>query len=466
MRIGVPRETRPGETRVAATPKTVEQIIALGYAVFVETGAGAASSFDDAAYARAGADVIDDAVWNADVLLKINAPSDAEIARLRPGQVVVSLLSPALNPGLVDALAARGVTALAMDAVPRISRAQSLDVLSSMANIGGYRAVIEAAHEFGSFFTGQVTAAGKVPPAKVLVVGAGVAGLAAIGTANSLGAIVRAFDARPEVGEQVESMGAEFLRIDVEETGPSADGYAKETSADFDAKAAALYAEQAADVDIVITTALIPGRPAPRLLTEAMVASMKPGSVIVDMAAANGGNVAGSVADEKVVTANGVTILGYTDLPGRLPTQASQLFGTNLVNLLKLLTPEKDGELTLDLDDVVQRGMTVVREGEVLWPPPPVQVSAAPASTDVVPATAAPVKAVKEPMSANRRLGLMGVGAAFFLLVASVAPQPFLGHFMVFMLSVVIGFYVIGNVHHALHTPLMSVTNAISGIIV
>ena len=466
MRIGVPRETRPGETRVAATPKTVEQIIALGYAVFVETGAGAASSFDDAAYARAGADVIDDAVWNADVLLKINAPSDAEIARLRPGQVVVSLLSPALNPGLVDALAARGVTALAMDAVPRISRAQSLDVLSSMANIGGYRAVIEAAHEFGSFFTGQVTAAGKVPPAKVLVVGACVAGLAAIGTANSLGAIVRAFDARPEVGEQVESMGAEFLRIDVEETGPSADGYAKETSADFDAKAAALYAEQAADVDIVITTALIPGRPAPRLLTEAMVASMKPGSVIVDMAAANGGNVAGSVADEKVVTANGVTILGYTDLPGRLPTQASQLFGTNLVNLLKLLTPEKDGELTLDLDDVVQRGMTVVREGEVLWPPPPVQVSAAPASTDVVPATAAPVKAVKEPMSANRRLGLMGVGAAFFLLVASVAPQPFLGHFMVFMLSVVIGFYVIGNVHHALHTPLMSVTNAISGIIV
>ena len=326
--------------------------------------------------------------------------------------------------------------------------------------------VIEAAHEFGSFFAGQGTAAGKVPPAKVLVVGAGVAGLAAIGTANSLGAIVRAFDARPEVGEQVESMGAEFLRIDVEETGPSADGYAKETSADFDAKAAALYAEQAADVDIVITTALIPGRPAPRLLTEAMVASMKPGSVIVDMAAANGGNVAGSVADEKVVTANGVTILGYTDLPGRLPTQASQLFGTNLVNLLKLLTPEKDGELTLDLDDVVQRGMTVVREGEVLWPPPPVQVSAAPASTDVVPATAAPVKAVKEPMSANRRLGLMGVGAAFFLLVASVAPQPFLGHFMVFMLSVVIGFYVIGNVHHALHTPLMSVTNAISGIIV
>ena len=465
MRIGVPRESRPGETRVAATPKTVEQITALGYAVFVEAGAGLASSFDDAAYLRAGADVIDDAVWNADVLLKINAPSDAEITRLRAGQVVVSLMSPALNPQLVDALAARGVTALAMDAVPRISRAQSLDVLSSMANIGGYRAVVEAAHEFGSFFTGQVTAAGKVPPAKVLVVGAGVAGLAAIGTARSLGAVVRAFDARPEVAEQVESMGADFLRIDVEETGPSADGYAKETSADFDAKAAQLYAAQAADVDIVITTALIPGRPAPRLLTEAMVESMKPGSVVVDMAAANGGNVAGSVADEKVVTPGGVTILGYTDLPGRLPTQASQLFGTNLVNLLKLVTPDKDGEFVLDLDDVVQRGMTVVRDGEVLWPPPPVQVSAAPvASTTVAPVVAA--MPPKVPMSADRRLALMGLGALVFLLVASVSPQPFLGHFMVFMLSVVIGFYVIGNVHHALHTPLMSVTNAISGIIV
>ena len=462
MRIGVPRETRPGETRVAATPKTVEAIRALGYAVFVERGAGALSSFDDAAYLRAGADVIDEAVWNADVLLKINAPSEAEIALLRPGQVVVSLLAPALSPELVQTLAARGVTALAMDAVPRISRAQSLDVLSSMANIGGYRAVVEAAHEFGSFFTGQVTAAGKVPPAKVLVVGAGVAGLAAIGTASSLGAVVRAFDARPEVGEQVESMGAEFLRIDIEQGGPSADGYARETTADFDAKAAELYAAQAADVDIIITTALIPGRPAPRLITEDMVASMKPGSVVVDMAASNGGNVAGTVADQKVVTDNGVTILGYTDLPGRLPTQASQLFGTNLVNLLKLVTPGKDGELALDLDDPVQRGMTVVRDGEVLWPPPPVQVSAAPA------AVAAPVepKPAKVPMSANRRLGYLGIAAAVFLLIASVSPEPFLGHFMVFMLSVVIGFYVIGNVHHALHTPLMSVTNAISGIIV
>ncbi len=465
MRIGVPRESRPGETRVAATPKTVEQLVGLGYTVFVQRGAGRAASFDDDSYRTAGADVIDDAVWNADVVLKVNAPSDAEIALLRHGQILASLLSPALEPALVEKLAARGVTALAMDAVPRISRAQSLDVLSSMANIGGYRAVVEAAHEFGSFFTGQVTAAGKVPPAKVLVVGAGVAGLAAIGTASSLGAVVRAFDARPEVAEQVESMGADFLRIDVADDGPSADGYARETSEDFDAKAAALYAEQARDVDIVITTALIPGRPAPRLFTEEMVASMKPGSVVVDMAAANGGNVAGTVAGQKVVTDNGVTILGYTDLPGRLPTQASQLFGTNLVNLLKLLTPDKDGEAHLDLDDVVQRGMTVVRDGEVLWPPPAVQVSAAPTpGTDVAPP--APAPAAKQPMSSTSKLTIAAGAAALFLLVSTFAPAPFLGHFLVFVLSVVIGFYVIRNVHHALHTPLMSVTNAISGIIV
>ncbi|NHA66541.1 Re/Si-specific NAD(P)(+) transhydrogenase subunit alpha [Phycicoccus flavus] len=467
MRIGVPRETVPGETRVAATPKTVEKLVGLGYTVFVESGAGALAAFDDEAYRTAGADVIDDAVWNADVVLKVNAPTETELERLRPGQLLAALLSPALRPELVEALAARGVTALAMDAVPRISRAQSLDVLSSMANIGGYRAVIEAAHEFGSFFTGQVTAAGKVPPAKVLVVGAGVAGLAAIGTANSLGAVVRAFDARPEVAEQVESMGAQFLRIEVEDEGPSADGYAKETSADFDAKAADLYAAQARDVDIVITTALIPGRPAPRLLTEDMVASMKPGSVVVDMAAANGGNVAGTVAGEKVVTDNGVTLLGYTDLPGRLPTQSSQLYGTNLVNLLKLLTPEKDGEVVLDLDDVVQRGMTVVRDGEVMWPPPPVQVSAAPApGTDVITVDTTATKARRRPLPAGTKLAAAGVAALLFLLVAAFSPAPFLGHFMVFMLSVVIGFYVIGNVHHALHTPLMSVTNAISGIIV
>ena len=471
MRIGVPQESLAGETRVAATPKTVEQLIGLGYAVFVQSGAGHRATFEDDAYVEAGADVVGDEVWNTDIILKINAPSPVEIDRLRGGQNIVSLLSPALKPELVSALAERGVTALAMDAVPRISRAQSLDVLSSMANIGGYRAVIEAAHEFGSFFTGQVTAAGKVPPAKVLVIGAGVAGLSAIGTAGSLGAVVRAFDARSEVAEQVESMGADFLRIAIEDAGPSTDGYAKETGEDFNAKAAELYAAQAADVDIVITTALIPGKPAPRLLTEAMVAAMKPGSVIVDMAAANGGNVAGSVADQKIVTDGGVTILGYTDLPGRLPTQASQMFGTNLVNLLKLVTPEKDGNFTLDLEDQVQRGMTVVHDGEVLWPPPPVQVSAAPAAdgkdgAGAASAGLAGVKEAKKPRDPRMKYLWMAIGALVFALVASASPAVFLGHFTVFALAVIVGFYVISNVSHALHTPLMAETNAISGIII
>ena len=463
MLIGVPAESKPGEARVAATPKTVGQLIGLGYDVAVERDAGARASFSDDAYAAAGATVVaGEQAWAGDVVLKVNAPTDAEIALLRPGALLASLVSPALNPDLVAHLAAAGVTALAMDAVPRISRAQSLDVLSSMANIGGYRAVIEAAHEFGSVFTGQVTAAGKVPPAKVLVVGAGVAGLAAIGTANSLGAIVRAFDARSEVGEQVESMGAQFLRIDVEDDGPSATGYAKEMGEDFNAKAAALYAEQAKDVDILITTALIPGRPAPRLFTEEMVASMKPGSVVVDMAAANGGNVAGSVADQLVTTAGGVRIIGYTDLPGRLPTQASQLFGTNLVNLLKLLTPGKDGRVVLDLEDVVQRGMTVCRDGETLWPPPQVQVSAAPAAA--APAPPAPKPAPK-PRDPRRKYVVMALAAVLFGLVAGNSPPDFLGHFTVFALAVIVGFYVISNVAHALHTPLMAETNAISGII-
>src|SRR5215210_8110125 len=381
MRIGVPRETRAGETRVAATPVTVGKLLQLGYEVIVEGGAGAASSFPDEAYAEAGATVgTADGAWQADVVLRVNAPAVEEIPRLRDGATLVSLLSPAFNPDLVEALAARPITVLAMDAVPRISRAQSLDVLSSMANIAGYRAVIEAANKFGRFFTGQVTAAGKVPPAKVLVVGAGVAGLAAIGAAGSLGAIVRATDPRPEVADQVKSLGGEYLSIESPEEQVSATGYAKEMGDDYKAREAQLYAEQAGDVDIIITTALIPGKPAPRIITADMVASMKPGSVIVDMAAANGGNVEGTVKDEALVTDHGVTIIGYTDLAGRLPATASQLYGTNLVNLLKLLTPEKDGQLTLDFDDVVQRSVTVVRDGETTWPPPPVQVSAAPAA--------------------------------------------------------------------------------------
>jgi NAD(P) transhydrogenase subunit alpha len=372
-------------------------------------------------------------------------------------------LSPALHPELVDALAQRPITALAMDAVPRISRAQSLDVLSSMANIAGYRAVVEAAHTFGRFFTGQVTAAGKVPPAKVLVAGAGVAGLAAIGAASSLGAIVRATDVRPEVAEQVRSLGGEYVGVPADEQQGGGTGYASVTSEDYNARAAVMYAEQAADVDIVITTALIPGRPAPRLITEEMVAAMRPGSVIVDMAAAQGGNVAGSVADEVVRTPNGVTIIGYTDLPARLPAQASQLYGTNLVNLLKLLTPGEDGQLVLDLDDVVQRAMTVVRDGEVLWPPPPVQVSAAPVAAPPPAPLALPEK---RPAPPGRRFALVGVAAAALFLLAGFSPNELIGHLTVFALAVVVGFYVIGSVHHALHTPLMSVTNAISGIIV
>ena len=465
MRIGVPKETRAGETRAAATPKTVAQLIALGYDVCVEPGAGVLASFADSAYEEAGASIAPtEEVWGSDIVVKINAPTDAEIEQLRPGAMLASLLAPALAPELLERLSAQGVTALAMDAVPRISRAQSLDVLSSMANVAGYRAVIEAAHEFGSLFTGQITAAGKVPPAKVLVVGAGVAGLAAIGTASSLGAIVRAFDARPEVGEQVESMGAEFLKIDVEQAAPSADGYAKETSADFNARAEELYAAQASEVDIIITTALIPGKPAPRLISAATVATMKPGSVIVDMAAANGGNCELSRPDELVVSDNGVRVIGYTDLPGRLPTQSSQLFGTNIVNLMKLLTPGKDGQVVLDFDDVVQRGMTVVRDGQKTWPPPPVQVSAQPVAAGAAagPALAKPAPKPKDP---RRRFAFMGLCAVIFLGVASVSPPEFLGHFTVFALACVVGYYVIFNVTHALHTPLMSETNAISGII-
>ncbi len=378
--IGVVAESSPGETRVSATPATVRQLIDLGYVVAVESGAGAKASFTDEAYVEAGA-VIAPAVdvWHSGIVFKVNAPSTFEISKLADGATLISLISPALNPDLVEALAQRPITVLAMDAVPRISRAQSMDVLSSMANIAGYRAVVEAAHVFGRFFTGQITAAGKVPPAKVLVAGVGVAGLAAIGTANSMGAIVRATDPRAEVADQVASLGGEYLAVDVE-TEQSTDGYAKATSEDYDRRAAEIYSEQAADVDIIITTALIPGRAAPVLITAADVASMKAGSVIVDMAASNGGNVEGSVAGEAVVTDNGVTIIGYTDLAGRLPTQASQLYGTNLVNLMKLLTPGKDGQLVLDLDDVVQRTITVVRDRETLWPPPPVQVSAAPAA--------------------------------------------------------------------------------------
>ncbi|ABL79805.1 NAD(P) transhydrogenase, alpha subunit [Nocardioides sp. JS614] len=446
---------------MAATAQTASRLVKLGYDVVVESGAGGPASQPDEAYAEAGVTVSSaEEVWSSDVVVKINAPTDDEVARLGRGATVVSLMAPARSPELVERLAAAGVTALAMDAVPRISRAQSMDVLSSMANVAGYRAVVEAAHAFGRQFTGQVTAAGKIPPARVFVVGAGVAGLAAIGAAGSMGAIVRAFDVRPEVAEQVESMGAEFVTVDMQSE-VSSDGYAKEMTAEQEKATAVMYDEEARAADIVITTALIPGRPAPRLIGEETVAGMRPGSVIVDMAAANGGNVAMTVADEEVVTDNGVRILGYTDLAGRLAAQTSQLYGTNVVNLLTLMTPEKDGALTLDLDDPVQRGLTVVREGEVLWPPPPVQVSAAPKA----PAPTAPAE--PPPPKKKRPMWLVFAAASVLLfLVATTAPAPLPEHFFVLTLAIVIGYYVIGHVHHALHTPLMSVTNAISGIIV
>jgi NAD(P) transhydrogenase subunit alpha len=470
MQIGVPKEILAGETRVAASPKSVEQLLKLGFEVNVEAGAGELASFDDAAFEAAGAKIVTtEQVWESDLILKVNAPlSDEEhdeIAQLKDGASLISFIWPAQNPELMEKLSSKNINVMAMDAVPRISRAQALDALSSMANIAGYRAVVEAAHEFGRFFTGQITAAGKVPPAKVLVAGAGVAGLAAIGAAGSLGAIVRAFDVRPEVKEQVQSMGAEFLEVDFKENSGSGDGYAKEMSDEFNKKAAELYAEQAKDVDIIITTALIPGRPAPKLITKEMVDSMKAGSVIVDLAAANGGNCEYTVADKVITTDNGVKIVGYTDMVGRLPTQSSQLYATNIVNLLKLLSKEKDGNINIDFEDVVLRGVTVVKEGEVTWPAPPIQVSAQPEQKPAQP-QAKPEPKFGEPTSPVKKIvGLVAAVGAFGW-IASVAPAAFLSHFTVFVLACVVGYSVVWNVTHALHTPLMSVTNAISGIIV
>jgi H+-translocating NAD(P) transhydrogenase subunit alpha len=471
MRIGVPKEARPGERLVAATPATVGQLAKLGYEVVVEHGAGEAASFPDVAYAEAGAALGDAAeVWASDVVTTVNAPADAEVAALTPGATLVSMLAPAAHPERVAALSARGVTALALDAVPRVSRAQALDVLSTMSNVAGYRAVIEAAEEFGGMFTGQVTAAGKTPPATVFVIGAGVAGLAAIGAAGSLGAQVRAYDVRPEVGEQIESMGASFVQAAAAQQEVSADGYARALTAEQERLTAEMYAAETAKADIVITTALVRGT-APRTISAEMVAAMRPGSVIVDLAASGGGNCELTVPGEKVVTANGVTILGYTDLTSRMARHTSQLFGTNVVNLLKLLTPGKDGALVLDLDDPVQRGMAVTRAGEVLWPPPPVQVSAAPAA-DAAPAVAPvdPAEKARLAREAARRSGQrqmvgLALGAVLLALAITFSPAAFVGHFTVFVLAVFVGYYVISNVSHSLHTPLMAQTNAISGII-
>ena len=463
MRIGIPGEIQANENRVAATPDTVGKLQKLGYEVIIESGAGEKASFGDTAFAEAGAQVGDRAeVWSSDIVMKVNPPTDDEIALLKDGASLASFIWPGQDQELMEKLSQRNINVLALDSVPRLSRSQSLDALSSMANIAGYRAVVEASHHFGRFFNGQITAAGKIPPAKVMVIGAGVAGLAALGAAGAMGAIVRAFDTRPEVKEQVESMGAEFLELDYEEEQDSSDGYAKEMSQAFIDAEMALFMEQAKEVDIIITTALIPGRPAPKLILEDMVKAMKPGSVIVDLAAQTGGNCECTEKD-KVVVKHGVTVIGYTDLPSRLPTQSSQLYGTNLINMLKLMTPEKDGQLVIDFEDDVVRGLTVVREGEITWPAPPVKVSAAPAAKP-----APVVQEPKEEKPANPWIkpALAVVGACLFGWVADSAPAAFLEHFTVFILSSIVGYYVIWNVTSALHTPLMSVTNAISGIIV
>ena len=460
------------------TPDSALQLQKLGHTCVIETGAGAAAGFDDAAYEGAGVEVVNTAAAlykAADVVAKVRPPSDAEVKRLRAGQTLISMFNPAGNKELMEAAAAKGATVMAMDMVPRISRAQKMDALSSMANIAGYRAVIEAGNNFGRFFTGQITAAGKVPPAKVLVVGAGVAGLAAIGTSTSLGAITLAFDVRPEVAEQVESMGAEFVYLDFEEEqadGSASGGYASVSSPEFREAQLAKFRELAPDVDIVITTALIPNREAPELWTEDMVQAMKPGSVIVDLAAEKGGNCKLTKMDEKIVTDNGVTIIGYTDFPSRMATQASTLYATNIRHLMTDLTPEKDGVINHDMEDDVIRGATITHEKEVTFPPPLPKVAAI---------AAAPKKEkVKEKTPEEKRadelaafkaqtknqVTLLAVGAALLLGVGLVAPASFMQHFIVFVLAVFVGFQVIWGVAHSLHTPLMAVTNAISSIII
>jgi len=463
MRIGIVKETVANESRVAASPASIAQLIKLNFSVVVESGAGVAASFSDEGYQQAGASIESSAdVWQSDILFKVNPPSDSEISKIKSGATVIGFFWPAQNEDLMKKLADNKINVLAMDSVPRISRAQSMDALSSMANIAGYRAVIEASHNFGSFFTGQITAAGKVPPAKIMIIGAGVAGLAALGTAGSLGAIVRAFDTRPEVKEQIESMGAEFLELDFEEEAGSGDGYAKVMSKAFIDAEMALFAEQAKEVDIIITTAMIPGKPAPKLITEEMVRSMKRGSVVVDLAALGGGNCELTEMG-KAVEIDGVTIIGYTDMPSRLPTQASQLYSNNILNLIKLLCPEKDGEILLNFEDEIIRNVTVTKEGEITWPPPPVQVSAAPPAK---PAPAVVEKAPEKPSSGlAKHLMILG-GGLFFGWMSMVAPAEFMQHFTIFILACFIGYYVVWNVSHSLHTPLMSVTNAISGIIV
>ena len=477
MKIGALAEIFPGENRVSMTPDSAVQLVKLGHSCCIQSGAGARAGFADALYIKAGVAVLADAaavIAAADVLVKVRGPEMAETEALRDGQTLISFFWPAQNPELLEIAKARGATVIAMDMVPRISRAQKMDALSSMANIAGYRAVIEAGSNFGRFFTGQVTAAGKVPPAKVLIVGAGVAGLAAIGTAVSLGAIVHAFDVRPEVAEQIESMGASFVFLEFEaaQDGAATGGYAAPSSPEFREKQLAKFRELAPEMDIVITTALIPGRPAPKLWLADMVAMMKPGSVVVDLAAERGGNCDLTVSDQKVVSDNGVTVVGYTDFPSRMAAQASTLYANNIRNMLTDLTPKKDGVIHQNMEDDVIRGATVTHAGAITFPPPPPRIAAI--------AVAKPKEKVKELTAQERRaqevaafraqtrsqVTLLVSGGAVLLMAGLYAPASFMSHFIVFVLAVFVGFQVIWNVSHSLHTPLMAITNAISSIII
>ena len=467
MIISIPKESFKGEKRVALTPESAAHIQKLGYSLRIQAGAGKAAEFSDAEYKAAGVDVVKgDEIWaDTDIILKVRSVTEQEAKLISAGTTVMSFFWPAQNEEFLKKLADAKINVIAMDSVPRLSRSQKMDALSSMANIGGYRAVVEASNLFGRFFTGQVTAAGKVPPAKVMVIGAGVAGLAAIGAAKSMGAIVRAFDTRLEAKEQVESLGGEFLVLDFEEDGSGEGGYAKTMSKEFIDAEMAMFAEQAKEVDIIITTALIPGRPAPELITTDMVESMKSGSVIVDLAAEQGGNCKLSKAD-KVVTHKGVKIIGYTDLPSRLATQSSQLYSTNLRHMLTDLTPEKDGQIDWNMEDDVIRCSTVAYDGKVTWPSEPPKLSAAPAAAKPAPAMPEPAAAISTADKAKMTFAAMAVGVLALLAVGSVAPPDFMSHFTVFVLACFIGYQVIWAVTPALHTPLMSVTNAISGIIV
>ncbi|AAV96061.1 Re/Si-specific NAD(P)(+) transhydrogenase subunit alpha [Ruegeria pomeroyi] len=477
MKIGTPKEIFEGENRVAMTPDSAVQLQKLGYDCAIESGAGAAAGFSDALYEAAGVEIIKTAaaLWKeVDIVAKVRQPDATELKRLSKGKTLISFFNPAGNEDGMAAAKSKGANVIAMEMVPRISRAQKMDALSSMANIAGYRAVIEAGNNFGRFFTGQVTAAGKVPPAKVLIVGAGVAGLAAIGTSTSLGAITYAFDVRPEVAEQVESMGAEFVYLDFEEEqqdGAATGGYASVSSPEFAAAQLAKFRELAPEMDIVITTALIPNREAPELWTEDMVAAMKPGSVIVDLAAEKGGNCKLTVKDEKIVTENGVTIIGYTDFPSRMAAQASTLYATNIRHMMTDLTPEKDGQINHNMEDDVIRGATVTFEGDITFPPPPPKVQAIAAKSKEKPKELTPEEKRAQEVAAfkaqtKNQVTLLTVGGLLLLLVGLVAPASFMQHFIVFVLAVFVGFQVIWNVSHSLHTPLMAVTNAISSIII